>query len=96
MMKNEVPHRKGDQRSRRKDVNLEARKQKRKRIRDILLHADLMTILMRVKTEAVRARKVQIPGLGWFLRRISTNTAYLQIWYNTPMLMLILTSKRQT
>ena len=96
MMKNEVPHRKGDQKSRRKDVSLEAKKQKRKGIRDILLHADLMTILMRVKTEAVRAKKVQIPGLGRFLRRISTNTAYLQIWYNAPTLMLILTSKRQT
>ena len=34
--------------------------------------------------------------LRWFLRRISTNTAYLKIWSNTPTLILILTSKRQT
>ena len=44
----------------------------------------------------MRARKVQIPDLGWFLRRIGTNTAYLQIWPNTPTLILIPTSKRQT
>ena len=38
----------------------------------------------------------QILDLGWFLRRISTNTACLQIWHNTPTLILILISKRQT
>ena len=32
----------------------------------------------------------------WFLRRISTNAAYLQICHNTPTLILILISKRQT
>ena len=35
-------------------------------------------------------------NLGSFLRRISTNTEYLQIWPNTPTLILILISKRQT
>ena len=34
----------------------------------------------------MRARKAQIPDLGWLLRMISTNTATLQIWRNTPTL----------
>ena len=67
-MKKEVPHRKGNQKSQRNDVNLEARRQKRKPIRDHHLHhhhhANLMTILMRVKIEAMRGRKAQIPELG--------------------------------
>ena len=88
-MKKEVPHRKGNQRSRRNDVDIEARKSKRKIISDIHLHhehqAHLMMIQMRVKVEAMRTRKAQIPDLGW-VQMISTNTAYLQIWHNTPML----------
>ena len=82
-MKKEVPHRKGDQKSRRIDIYLEAKKRKRKSIGDVHLHhlhqAHLMKILMRVNIEIMKARKAQIPDLGWFLRRISTNTAYLQI-----------------
>ena len=82
-MKKEVPHRKDDKKSRRSDIDLEARKAKRKSIGDIHLRhhhqAHLMTILMRVNIETMRAKKAQIPDLGWFLRRISTNTAYLQI-----------------
>ena len=54
-----------------------------------------MTILMRVNIEIIRARKAQIPDLGWFLRRVSANIAYLQIWPYAPTLILILTSKRQ-
>ena len=95
-----VPHRKDDQKSRRNDINLEARKTERKSIGDIHLRhhhqAHLMMILMRVNIEIMRARKAQILDLGWFLRRINTNIAYLQIWPNTPTLILILTSKRQT
>ena len=57
-------------------------KTKRKN-RDIRLRhhhqAHLMAILMRVNVEIMRARKVQIPDFEWFLRRISINTAYLQI-----------------
>ena len=79
-MKKEVPHRKGDQKSRRNDIDLEARKTKRKSIADVHLRhlhqAHLMRILMKVKIEIMKARKAQIPDLGWFLRRISTNTAY--------------------
>ena len=100
LMKKEVPHRKGDQKSRWSDIDLEARKTKRKSIGDIHLRhhnqAHLMTILMRVNVETMRARKAQIPDLGWFLRRISTNTAYFQLWPNTPTLILILKLKRQT
>ena len=100
LMKKEVSHRKGDQRSRRNNIDLEARKTKRKSIRDIHLchhhQTHLMTVLMRVNIEIMRARKKQILDLGWFLRRISTNTAYLQIWHNTPTLILILISKGQT
>ena len=102
LMKKEVPHRKGDQKSRRNDIDLEARKTKRKSIGDINLRhhhqAHLMTSLMRVNIELgmIRARKTQILDLGWFVRRISTNTAYFQIWHNTPTLILILISKRQT
>ena len=97
-MKKEVPHREGDQKKRKNDIDLEARKTKRKNIGDIHLHhhhqVHLMTILMRINIETMRAWKARIPDLGWFLRRISTNTAYLQIWPNTPTLILILTSKR--
>ena len=100
LMKKEVPHRKRDQKSWRKDIDLEARKTKRKSIGDIHLRhhhqAHLMTILMRVNIETMRARKAQVLDLGWFLRRISTNTAYLRVWHNTPTLILILISRRQT
>ena len=99
LMKKEVPYRKGDQKNRR-EIDLEARKTKRKSTGDIHLRhhpqAHLMTILKRVNIETMRARKAEISDLGWFLRRISINTAYLQIWPNTPTLVLILTSKRQT
>ena len=69
-MKKEVPHRKGDQKNRRSDIYLEARKTKRKSIRDIYLRlrhhhqAHLITILMRINIETMSARKVQSPGLG--------------------------------
>ena len=100
LMEKEIPHRKGDKKSQRSDINLETKKTKGKSIGDIHLHhhhqAHLMKILMRVNIETMRARKAQIPDLGWFLRRINTNTAYLQKWPNTPTLILILTSKRQT
>ena len=100
LMKKEFLHQKGDQKSLRNNIDLEARKTKIKSVGDIHLHhhheAHLMTILMRVNIETLRARKAQIPDLGWFLSRISTNTAYLQIWPNTSTLILILTSKRQT
>ena len=60
-MKIEVPQRKGDQKSRKNDINLEARKTKRKSIRDTHLRhhhqAHLMTILMGVNIEIMRARK---------------------------------------
>ena len=69
LMKKEVPHRKGDQKSRRSNINLEARKTKRKSIGDIHLRhhhqAHLMTILMRVNIETIRARKAQMPDLGF-------------------------------
>ena len=94
------PSPKRHSKSRRNDVDLETREPNRKSIRNIHPYhhhqAHLMTILIREKIKAMRARKAQIPDLGWFLRRISTNTAYLQIWQSTPMLILILTSKRQT
>ena len=100
LMKKEIQPRKGDQKSRTNDIDLEARKTKRKSIGDIHLRhhhqAYLMTILMRVNIEIMRARKAQIPDLGSFLRRISRNTEYLQIWPNTPTLILIPISKRQT
>ena len=64
--------------SQRSNVNLEERKRKRKSISNIHLHhhhrAHLITILMRLNIEAMRARKAQIPDFGWFLRRISTNS----------------------
>ena len=70
-----------NKKSRRNDIDLEARKTKRKCIEDIHLRhhhqAHLMTIRMRVNIKTMRARKAQIPDLGWFLRRISTNTANL-------------------
>ena len=73
---------------------------KRKSIGDIHLchhhQAHLMMMLMMLMIEAMRARKAQIPNLGWFLRRISINTAYLQIPTNTQTLILILSSKWQT
>ena len=97
-LKKEVPHRKGDQKSRRNNIDLEARETKRKNTGDIHLRhhhqAHLMTILVRVDIETMRARKAQIPDLVWFLRRISTYTAYLQISPHTPTLILTLTSKR--
>ena len=96
--KERSPSPKGDQKSRRNVIDLEARKTKRKSIGDIHLRhhhqAHLVTILTRVNIETMRARKAQIPDLRWFLRRISTNTAYLQIWPNMSPLILILTSKR--
>ena len=99
-MNKEVPPGKGDEKSRRNDIDLEARKAKRKSIGDTHLRhhhqAHLMTILMGVIIETMRARKAQILNLKWFLRRISTNTAYCQIWHNTPTLILILISRRQT
>ena len=100
LMKKDVPHRRSNKKSRRNDIDLEARKTKRKSIGDIYLRhhheAHQMTILMRVNIEILGARKAQITDLGWFLMRISTNTSYLQIWPNTPTLILILLSKRQT
>ena len=94
------PSPKKQSKSRRNDIDLEARKTKRKSIGDIHLRhhheAHLMTILMRLNIEILGARKVKIIDLGWFLMRISTNTSYLQIWLNTPTLILILLSKRQT
>ena len=73
LMKKEVTHRKGDQKSRRNNIELEARKRKRKSIGDIHLRhhhqAHLMTILMRVNKEIMRARKAHIPNLGLFPRR---------------------------
>ena len=60
LMKKEVPDQKGNQKSRRNDIYLEARKTRRKSIRDIYLRhhhqAHLMTILMRVNIEAIRAQ----------------------------------------
>ena len=60
-MKKEVPHRKDDQKSQRNDIDLEARKTKRKSIGDIHLRhyhqAHLMTILMRVNIETRSTRK---------------------------------------
>ena len=82
LMKKEVPYQKDDQKSQRNDFDLEERKTKRKKHRRYSSSpspSSSMTILMRVKIETMRARKVQIPDLGWFLRRISTNTACLQI-----------------
>ena len=66
MMKKEVSHRKGDQKSRRNNFGQEARKS----MGDIHLRhhhqVHLMRILMRVNIETVRARKAQIPDLGGF------------------------------
>ena len=67
LMKKEVTHRKGDQKSRRNDIELEARKTKRKSIGDIHLRhhhqADLMTILMRVNKALlkIQSQKISIP-----------------------------------
>ena len=76
-----------------------SKKNKGKGIGDIHVchhhQARLMTILMRVNIEIMNARKTQIPDLE-FLRWISANTAYLQIWSNTATLILMLKSKRQT
>ena len=100
LMKKEAPHRKSDQKCRRNDVDLEPRKTKRKSIGDIRFRhhhqAHLISILMRVNIEAMMVRKAQIPDLVWFLSRIGTNTAFLQIWPNTPTVVLKLTSERQT
>ena len=67
-MKKEVSHQKGDQRSRRNDVDIQAKKAKRKSIGDIHLHHHYqsyqMTILLRVNLETMRARKAQISDLG--------------------------------
>ena len=77
LMKKEVPHRKGNQKSRRNDVDLKTRKPKRISIGDINLHhhhqVHLMMVLIRVKIEAMKAKKAQIPDLRWFLRKISTS-----------------------
>lgn len=79
LMKKEVPHRKGNQKSRRNDVDLETRKPKRISIGDINLHhhhqPHLMMVLIRVKIEPMKAKKAQIPDLRWFLRKISTSKA---------------------
>ena len=100
LMKKEDLTEKGDHKCRRNDIDLEARKTKRKSIGDIHFHhhhqAHLMTILMIVNIEIMRARKTLIPDLKWFLRKISTKTAFLQIWPNTLTLILIHISKRQT
>ena len=76
-----------------------SKKNKRKDIGDIHVRhhhqARLMTILMRVNIEIMKARKTKITDLE-FLRWISTITAYLQTWSNTATLILILKSKRQT
>ena len=67
-MKKEVPNRKGDQKNQRNNIDLEARKTKRKSVGDIHLRhhhqAHLMTILMRVNIEIMRARKAQTLDLG--------------------------------
>ena len=72
MTKKEGPHRKGDQKCRRNDIDLEARKAKRKNTGDIHLHhyhqAHLVKILMRVNIETMRVRQTQIRDFGWFLR----------------------------
>ena len=47
-MKKEVPHRKGDQKSRRNDIDLEARKTKRKSIADVHLRHLYQAHLMRI------------------------------------------------
>ena len=68
LMKKEVPDQKDNQRSRRNVIYLEARKTRRKSIGDIYLHhhhqAHLMTILMRVNIETIRAQIKHIPDLG--------------------------------
>ena len=67
LMNKDVLPRKGDQKSRRNDIDLEARKAKRKSIRDTHLRhhhqAHLITILMEVIIEIMRARKAQILDL---------------------------------
>ena len=69
-MKKEIPCPKGNQKSQRNDIDLEARKTKRKSIRDIYLRhqyqAHLKTILMRVNIQTMRPRKVQIPDMAQY------------------------------
>ena len=71
LMKKEVPQRKGNQKSRRNGVDLEATKTKWKSVGDIHFRhhhqAYLMAVLMRVNIETITARKAQIPDLGGFL-----------------------------
>ena len=66
-MKKEVLCPKGNQKSQRNDIDLEARKTKRKSIRDIYLRhqyqAHLKTILMKVDIQTMRPRKAQIPDM---------------------------------
>ena len=69
-MKKEVLCPKGNQKSQRNDIDLEARKTKRKSIRDIYLRhqyqAHLKTILMRVNIQTMRPRKAQIPDMAQY------------------------------
>ena len=69
-MKKEIPCPKGNQKSQRNDIDLEARKTKRKSIRDIYLRhqyqAHLKTILMRVNIQTMRPRKAQIPDMAQY------------------------------
>ena len=67
-MKKEFPHQKGDQKSRRNDVDIQARRAKRKSVGDIHLHHHYQSHLMashllRVNVETMRARKTQILDL---------------------------------
>ena len=66
-----------------KNSTKQHRSRKRKTIGDIYLGHQhqtlLMRVLMRVYIETMRARKAQIADLEWFLRKINTNTFYLQI-----------------
>ena len=65
-MKQEVPQRKGDQKIRRNNINLEATKAKRKSIRYIVLRHHHQAHFMRVIIETMRARKAQIPAFCGF------------------------------
>ena len=69
-MKKEVLCPKGNQKSQRNDIDLEARKTKRKSIRDIYLRhqyqAHLKTILMKVDIQTMRPRKAQIPDMAQY------------------------------
>ena len=97
LMKKDVPHRRSNKKSRRNDIDLEARKTKRKSIVDIHLRhhneAHLMTILMRVNKNIGGKESTD-----YRFRVVSDEDQYnyLQIWPNTPTLILILLSKRQT